>query len=1033
MHRQLFRGSQSLLLITFMIGLRTKMHKTHRTKIADLNEQLTCVLCKGYLIDATTIIECLHAFCRKCIVKYLETNKYCPICEVQVHKNKPLLNIRSDQTLQDIVYKLVPGLFKNEMCRRREFYAKHFDQKPAGAEETGDVTQITNIYTPEESISLSLEYYNNNVPFDYDNNAEFEFTAEGHSTRRFLRCPAAVSVGHLQKLIRAKYGLSTQHRVDILYKNDRLSEDFTLMDIAYVYFWRRKVPMHLTYRIFEIAKRIKINDELLSTQGMQQYDLDNDVEMKNEWKEVQLQISENGVMSVTNIAEAKVPENGASLLDVKPELDLSVDNIPELSPIIQKTEKCEKVEKMENLEITEVVIKKEEEAAKVKPEVEVPVTTISTVSTVATISTDLKLGKHKLPEETINETNPKIMKINPPVNKPSLIKNVQQLSRNHPLKIHSQTTQPPKTNFNPAIVLNNILKTPKITQQHNKNNVNNNNASDKPVPNNSVVQNAPNILPTTTTTKMSTTLTTTTNMTNPQGPKYTQAGQSTDNTRVTKSNDSAQLRINNQTKTPISCSILPTVNTIQSSKVGIVPKKTPAKPTMIYKTLRDPPKVWNPQIPRQTFSKNSLYSNNGASTSDPTKRVDAKPAKFFKMRNNMPRYLGNPASGVKPMYQVREGDKSPTDPKDLKKLDSKINNNDIVKDLKYKSTTEISVPSEPKAKIDLKKSIIKIDPKTLRPITDSSPSCSDTPTTEVMKINQSTVPIFNPLRTQKNQTSPKIDRRSPKTSTASSSSSTNFLDPPKPPKSPLEQRNNSPKSSPTAKKEKLNLNFTPPNPFIPNLSSPNIAPIFFSWFPSYNPAAALNNNFPPFHPLNMYNSEHMYPGRSAQDLISMPPNLMSEAHKNRRKFYDNPAILPLSPNMESTKKPATCVKDNNKSTTNTSEDKSKEKTNTAVALKTVKTAKIENKETIKNNSSSSVSNKETRIEKSTTNKAKIDSETSKKEETVDISNAEYKNKDNKPAPTKPKEKEEQNKKEDVITKEVIQTKDSIVPGPPKTT
>ena len=63
--------------------------------------------------------------CKTCIVRYLETSKYCPICDVQVHKTRPLLNIRSDKTLQDIVYKLVPGLFKNEMKRRRDFYAAH--------------------------------------------------------------------------------------------------------------------------------------------------------------------------------------------------------------------------------------------------------------------------------------------------------------------------------------------------------------------------------------------------------------------------------------------------------------------------------------------------------------------------------------------------------------------------------------------------------------------------------------------------------------------------------------------------------------------------------------------------------------------------------------------------------------------------------------------------------------------------------------------------------------------------------------------
>lgn len=32
---------------------------------------------------------------------------------------------RPDKALQDIVYKLVPGLFHSEMKRRQEFYQKH--------------------------------------------------------------------------------------------------------------------------------------------------------------------------------------------------------------------------------------------------------------------------------------------------------------------------------------------------------------------------------------------------------------------------------------------------------------------------------------------------------------------------------------------------------------------------------------------------------------------------------------------------------------------------------------------------------------------------------------------------------------------------------------------------------------------------------------------------------------------------------------------------------------------------------------------
>ena len=56
--------------------------------------------------------------CRACIVKYIgsddnQSRCICPRCNIQIHKTKPKLNIRSDPTLQDIVYKLVPKLYKS--------------------------------------------------------------------------------------------------------------------------------------------------------------------------------------------------------------------------------------------------------------------------------------------------------------------------------------------------------------------------------------------------------------------------------------------------------------------------------------------------------------------------------------------------------------------------------------------------------------------------------------------------------------------------------------------------------------------------------------------------------------------------------------------------------------------------------------------------------------------------------------------------------------------------------------------------------
>lgn len=49
----------------------------------------------GYRGDSDSSSS-LHApqVCKTCIVRYLETNKYCPMCDVQVHKTRPLLSIR---------------------------------------------------------------------------------------------------------------------------------------------------------------------------------------------------------------------------------------------------------------------------------------------------------------------------------------------------------------------------------------------------------------------------------------------------------------------------------------------------------------------------------------------------------------------------------------------------------------------------------------------------------------------------------------------------------------------------------------------------------------------------------------------------------------------------------------------------------------------------------------------------------------------------------------------------------------------------
>jgi polycomb group RING finger protein 4 len=58
--------------------------------------------------------------------------------------------------------------------------------------------------------------------------------------RRFLQCPGSLTVQHLKKFIMRKYGLvEASFLVDVIYKDDLLPEDLTLVDVAYSYDWRK--------------------------------------------------------------------------------------------------------------------------------------------------------------------------------------------------------------------------------------------------------------------------------------------------------------------------------------------------------------------------------------------------------------------------------------------------------------------------------------------------------------------------------------------------------------------------------------------------------------------------------------------------------------------------------------------------------------------------------------------------------------------------------------------------------------------------
>ncbi|XP_037089408.1 polycomb complex protein BMI-1-A-like [Pollicipes pollicipes] len=197
-------------------------------KIRELGAELTCYLCNGYFVDAFTVVECLHSFCKSCIIKHVRKKCSCPRCETQINQARLTAALRPDQTLQSVVYKLVPRLFNAEMQRRREFYGRHPRRdRSLSPERRGDVSSQQFVCTLADPISFSLEYYSHGG----------EETAL--PPKRFFQAPASLSVGHLRKLLTMKHGLATSAQLDILYGGDVLRDELMILDVACMYSWER--------------------------------------------------------------------------------------------------------------------------------------------------------------------------------------------------------------------------------------------------------------------------------------------------------------------------------------------------------------------------------------------------------------------------------------------------------------------------------------------------------------------------------------------------------------------------------------------------------------------------------------------------------------------------------------------------------------------------------------------------------------------------------------------------------------------------
>ncbi|KAJ8888654.1 hypothetical protein PR048_008146 [Dryococelus australis] len=214
--------------------------------VKDLNSVLICPLCGGYLIDAT-VTDCMHLFCRSCIVAYLKRQVTCPSCGENINE------LKRDRTYQTLVYKLVPGLYDSEVLRRIEFAKRNSSTEIKSVISTVNAIDEV-VYSPRDPIVISLSYFDDNPNVTQEHPC------------RYLECPAIFTVHHLKKFIRKKYGLCDCHPVVISSGKLIYTDSTTLLDIAYSCAWNQQVPLELCYRLLKCHSEQESHTDLTTTE-----------------------------------------------------------------------------------------------------------------------------------------------------------------------------------------------------------------------------------------------------------------------------------------------------------------------------------------------------------------------------------------------------------------------------------------------------------------------------------------------------------------------------------------------------------------------------------------------------------------------------------------------------------------------------------------------------------------------------------------------------------------------------------------------
>jgi len=232
----------------------------------DMNAHLVCRLCDGYFRDAHTITECLHTFCKGCLLAYLaEKNSTCPRCNVPLGPH-PMNVILHDRTLQTLVDKIFPVACLPASSQKAA--AKGEEQKRLSNLSGGDPETATQPQQPPGGASDNNNNDNDSSSRQQRARAppkkkqqqqrDFNFKVEPHESqdrdrplaalpKPYLKTNGALKVGEIRRYLAKKLN-TTSATLELQCKDHRLPNEHSIDFIKRTLWFNDATDLVVTYR-----------------------------------------------------------------------------------------------------------------------------------------------------------------------------------------------------------------------------------------------------------------------------------------------------------------------------------------------------------------------------------------------------------------------------------------------------------------------------------------------------------------------------------------------------------------------------------------------------------------------------------------------------------------------------------------------------------------------------------------------------------------------------------------------------------------